>query len=444
MAYTPDFTRSPKGKFNPDCNFISLQGGTNAYLLEDEVNELQFIQEYALSNTIRKITYSGVLTKVNADDDNALTAEGAPQALAYKYEDTEATPITSSEQLNRISINPFTAILDGHVTYISGNNNSPINVSFIDPYTTGQERQDFVILEFWYKQITQETTIDESGTSVKTVSPIYQYGGVNNRILNPDSGTKEYSIIDPRMAVETTDRVQLQWRIRSVADKDNIDDDDRIHYNPYGSELEVKVEEMLINPMTSKGSISMNYTYRTSEHDPYLFITGTGSETDKTILGTIDGYIYAIPLFNVKRLNSTGYDINDNINGGLKWTASTDVSDRITLDGKFSNAIYKNDIIDVRHLAPMGKLQYDEIYTSNVEFEKYRKEQAASGEETAEAISEMTVLIDDVDTKIDTVNQDLNQSITQVSTTLNNTVVRNTSSTDTKPVDVDIISLLSL
>ena len=228
------------------------------------------------------------------------------------------------------------------------------------------------------------------------------------------------------MAVETTNRVQLQWRIRSIADRDNIDDDDRIHYSPYGSDLEIKIEEMLINPMTPKDSITMNYTYRTSQHDPYLFITGTGSEQDKNVLGTIDGYIYAIPLFNVKRLNSTGYDINDNINGGLKWTASTDVSDRITLDGKFSNAIYKNDIIDVRHLAPMGKLQYDKIYTSNVEFEKYRKEQAASGEETAEAISEVTVLINNVDTKID------------------NTVVKNTTSTDTKPVDVDIISLLSL
>ena len=426
MAYTPNFTRSPKGKFNPDCNFISIQGGTNAYLLEDEVNELQFIQVHALSSTIKRITYSGVLTKVNADDDNASTAEGAPQALAYKYEDTEATPITSSEQLNHITINPFTAILDGHVSYISGTNDSPIDVYFTDPYTTGQERQDFVILEFWYKQITQETTVDEYGSAVKTISPIYQYGGVNNRILNPYSGTQEYSIIDPRMAVETTDRVQLQWRIRTIPDKDNVVDEDRIHYSPYGSELEVKVEEMLINPLNSKGSPYTLSTYRTSSHDPYLFIAGHGTEQDKIAFGTIDGYVYAIPLFNVKRLNSTGYDINDNVNGGLKWTASTDVSDRITLDGKFSNAIYKNDIIDVRHLAPLGKSQYDYIYVSQTEFEKYCKEQSESSEETSEAIIEITNLITDVETKLD------------------NTVIKNTNSTDNRPADIDLISLLSL
>ena len=426
MAYTPDFTRSPKGKFNPDCNFISIQGGTNAYLLEDEVNELQFIQVHALSSTIKRITYSGVLTKVNADDDNASTAEGAPQALAYKYEDTEATPITSSEQLNHITINPFTAILDGHVSYISGTNGSPIDVYFTDPYTTGQERQDFVILEFWYKQITQETTVDEYGSAVKTISPIYQYGGVNNRILNPYSGTQEYSIIDPRMAVETTDRVQLQWRIRTIPDKDNVVDEDRIHYSPYGSELEVKVEEMLLNPLNSKGSPYTLSTYRTSSHDPYLFIAGHGTEQDKIAFGTIDGYVYAIPLFNVKRLNSTGYDINDNVNGGLKWTVSTDVSDRITLDGKFSNAIYKNDIIDVRHLAPLGKSQYDYIYVSQTEFEKYCKEQSESSEETSEAIIEITNLITDVETKLD------------------NTVIKNTNSTDNRPVDIDLISLLSL
>lgn len=38
MAYFPDFSRNAKGKFDPTVNFLSLKGGSDAFLIEDEWN----------------------------------------------------------------------------------------------------------------------------------------------------------------------------------------------------------------------------------------------------------------------------------------------------------------------------------------------------------------------------------------------------------------------
>jgi hypothetical protein len=52
--------------------------------------------------------------------------------------------------------------------------------------------------------------------------------------------------------------------------------------------------------------------------DTGLYISGTGSLSDKTTLNTTDGYVYAIPMFRVKRRNSSGYSEN-NGNGSINY-----------------------------------------------------------------------------------------------------------------------------
>lgn len=56
-------------------------------------------------------------------------------------------------------------------------------------------------------------------------------------------------------------------------------------------------------------------TFSKSSTDTGLYIAGTGS-ADIATLKTADGYVYAIPLFKVKRRNSGGYGVS-NPNGGI-------------------------------------------------------------------------------------------------------------------------------
>ncbi|HLN62655.1 MAG TPA: hypothetical protein VK464_14005, partial [Symbiobacteriaceae bacterium] len=46
MPYNPTFLRPAKGNFSPDRGFIHVRAGTDAYLLEDELNELQAVLSY--------------------------------------------------------------------------------------------------------------------------------------------------------------------------------------------------------------------------------------------------------------------------------------------------------------------------------------------------------------------------------------------------------------
>lgn len=54
-------------------------------------------------------------------------------------------------------------------------------------------------------------------------------------------------------------------------------------------------------------SSDTSYTYSLSSTDKGLYVAGDGSNSAKTALGSLDGYSYAIPLFNIKRRPSCGY-----------------------------------------------------------------------------------------------------------------------------------------
>lgn len=59
-----------------------------------------------------------------------------------------------------------------------------------------------------------------------------------------------------------------------------------------------------------------------SNKDVGMYVTGTGSAADKTALKTADGYVYAIPLFRIKRRNSGGHNVS-NPNGAYNQLACT-------------------------------------------------------------------------------------------------------------------------
>ena len=354
MAYLPDFSRDAKGKFNYNLNFLTLKGGTDAYLIEDEWNELQWIQTEERARLIRTMTHSGCLQisdKVNTEE------PGAYKAHLYLIRDEEGAVqqhsdiINSNGELNCFTINPFNAVLNGYLARIeSTSNNGALKVYLEEPYPASKDRQDLVILEFWFKEVRPHDQV-----------PLF--GGIENEPVS-------FEMIDHRISVPTTNRVQLQWRIRAIAD-------DKQEVLPHYDNGRNRIEYLHIHPQGPKPYETVDFIYKTADfkpfNDPQMFVAGIGEES-KLVCNTIDGYIYAIPLFEVSRLNISGYNAYNNVNGGLLWKNSESISDRASLDNKFANVVYTNEINDQRYQAYVGKAELDKRYTSSDSFKDYSKE----------------------------------------------------------------------
>ena len=352
MAYIPDFSRNAKGKFDPTLNFLSIKGGTDAYLIEDEWNELQWIQVEERAKLIRSMTKSGCLqisNNVNSED------PGTYKAHLFLIRDNEgnilqhADNIASTNELNSFTINPFQAVLNGHIARIESNKPEGLKVVLSDPYPTSKNRQDLIILEFWFKEVRPHDRI-----------PLF--GGVENDSVS-------FEMLDHRISIPSTNRVQLQWRIRAVSD-------DKNEVNPHYDNGTNRVEYLNINPQGPRPYENPDYIYKTADFDPYnddhLFVAGKGKESIIT-LDTIDGYVYAIPLFEISRLNISGYNAYNNTNGGILWKNTNSISDRASLDGKFANVVYTNDINDQRYRAYLGINELDDQYTQIKDFNSFVK-----------------------------------------------------------------------
>lgn len=272
---------------------------------------------------------------------------GAYSAHDYLIKDSnnniiqQADIIHSIKELNTFSINPFDAVLNGYIAHIeSTDNGGVLKVQLDEPYTVTKHREDLVILEFWFKEL-------------KPHDKIPLYGGINNAPV-------PYEMLDHRVSIPTTNRVQLQWRIRAIAgDKNDI--------IPHYDNGKTTIEYLRIHPQGPIPYELIDYYYRTDDNDPHLFIAGEGLPS-ALITNTIDGYIYAIPLFEVSRLNTSGYNAYNNTNGGSPWINEQSTSGREELDGKFANVIYTNDINDQRYQAYLGTNELDKKYTEIKDF----------------------------------------------------------------------------
>ncbi len=93
--------------------------------------------------------------------------------------------------------------------------------------------------------------------------------------------------------------------------------------------------------------------------DPGLWLAGDGNPLNT--LGTVDGYMYAIPLNAVFRRNETAFSKNLNQNGGV---ANPGPSDRP--DGLFYDQFVEDDIADLRRGVRPEGWDYSEVTEKNV------------------------------------------------------------------------------
>jgi len=181
----------------------------------------------------------------------------------------------------------------------SPNNVDTTNKITLDPppSNSGDFRSDFVFLEVWQARVPSTP----STLNKPSASAIYRYGNVEGgySYLSDD-------IQDPAIGFETTQRVQVQYRIRVVKGLIGL-----ATYPDGFDPTTVKAQ--------GAASSATSYTFanmRQELGDAGLWRAGDGTEN---ALGTVDGYVYAIPLCVVFRRNGVAWspDPSQNLNGGF-------------------------------------------------------------------------------------------------------------------------------
>ena len=214
-----------------------------------------------------------------------------------------------------------------------------------------------------------------------TQDTIYRHG--NNEadpLVNlPDD------LADPVIGIGTAMRVQVQYRIRktgqseAVSFKSEADGFSNPNIVAQGGQAAPVVTYPFVkadNTTVLANSDATAYGYE----DNGLWIAGDGSSASAAALGTLDGYVYAIPIAFVFRRNDAyiggagaGWEPLSNTNGGLPSTHGPFANPSVGLipaglsdrpDDALSDGIQVEDIQDLRyHIAQMGfdlaaELQY--------------------------------------------------------------------------------------
>lgn len=185
------------------------------------------------------------------------------------------------------------------------------------------------------------------GDGKPSANKIYYAGNV----LSHSSTHLDDNIQDPNVNVSSTRRIQVQYRIRTQ--------------QSLPSEYIFGFENGTLNAQGSQGATVDGKSFSRHTTDTGLWYAGDGSEADATSLGTVDGYVYAIPLCYVFRRNSlgvgnTGFSAIGSFNTGASHDhdgatlVGNDYVDNVAIkesdrpDGLFADEVAQSDVLDLR------------------------------------------------------------------------------------------------
>lgn len=195
------------------------------------------------------------------------------------------------------------------------------NIIILPNPSSADYRVDFVFLEVWRYLLDTDDAIHKHGN--------FLYSGIN------------YSndLIDPAIGIETSRRIQTQYRIRVATTID-------IENYPSGFDPnQVFVQGPLLDPI----STCSHAYFSPVPGDLGLWRAGLGDSAAQEDLQTVDGYTYAIPMLAVTRRNTSSFRTDDRSNGAGKSLAdylNGQPSDRP--DNLYNNWIVADDILDMR------------------------------------------------------------------------------------------------
>lgn len=238
------FDRKGFGKYQKHDSIYSVFHATDAFLLEDELNESQWERIEQIASFIRSQLKSGFVDK--------FTINAANYTNFFAIEGTNGN-------------NPISVLIDGYQLKVGANQIvgqpsglvSADNRLIIELSSVGSTtRTDLVLLETWFEVIDKDEII-------------YKFGGVDTPALNNE-------ILDDRMDIETSRRIQFRWRLRTVDGTSSMTGIKALKYNGVDSGV----------VYSALGNI---YVANVGEyHLPNGSLKATGD-------------IYAMPLFTVTR-----------------------------------------------------------------------------------------------------------------------------------------------
>lgn len=240
MSYNPTFNRPIKGKFQDDTSFVSIVGGSDAYLLEDEVNEMQWIQINSRNDFINSLYTNGYIKE---DNINHIRSSGQNDNTFYVDD-------------FKVNINGFLGKIYNY------KNNNTNNYHSIQLPLSEEDRYDFIFLEVCLKILNETTT------------EINKYGGVENSLIN-------YEVFDSRISLPTSRRIQLQWKLSTELNINYI----------VGEQIFDNNDNNIYSQLLKGTPIISNYSNN-------LWYAISDSENDNDV---IDKIVFIIPLFVVRR-----------------------------------------------------------------------------------------------------------------------------------------------
>lgn len=256
---------------------------------------------------------------------------------------------------NTVTIPSLTSYVNGWMVNVSyTGNNTGINQLDLGagPAGAGAKRTDLVVLEVWRRLIgASPATAGKSAAG-----RIWRNGNV--KVPSADDLTLNYAddILDGLVGSETTKRTQIQYRLRVITGVD-------LYTYQWGINDPIVVANSVPAAAASPDGVATVHAYanQSANGDSGLWRAGNGDPSNT--LGTVDGYMYAVPLCAVFRRNTTAFNRNTNHNGGV---AHPGPSDRP--DGFFSNIIEARDVLDLRSgVAPTG-WNLSEVLQKNLNF----------------------------------------------------------------------------
>jgi len=252
---------------------------------------------------------------------------------------------------NRLQLDSCDLLVNGwnvHLEYT--NTGTPgKNTLLLDSPPASGVRQDLVILEVWRALLSPLPSTDNKSPA----GQVFRHGNAKAPDAAPNVNLSD-DLVDPSYGSETAKRVQVQYRLRSIPGVNLISYPDGLD-DPTSSPHTISY----YSGSTVDGNNLPSYSYAPVSGDPGLWRAGDGNAASASNIGSVDGYIYAVPVCCVVRRNISAFNKVGNLNGGSLIGSSA-----TRPDGLFSDQIVSGDTIDLRKFACNNVSEYRDKATS--------------------------------------------------------------------------------
>jgi len=252
--------------------------------LDSELNLAQQTEMERLANVVRSEMPSGWMSDpLNSDLDFVTDPDWSNWFKVGRPVSGDTQPV-------------LWANVNGWVVPVTGSgvvDGDPSNRVNLYPAPSTDARIDLVFLEVWQAQLAPNpSTLNKPSASTLYKWGNSEFGGTN---ITDD-------MEDPTIGFETTERVQLQYRLRVVGAGTGLGDSVDLSTFPDGlDDPNVLAQGAASAPLVGQIWANMGDTLG----DPGLWRSGNGDASNS--LNTVDGYSYAIPLCAVFRRNTTAF-----------------------------------------------------------------------------------------------------------------------------------------